>query len=496
MARNRLLALALFVTVPGLASAVHLSDGEGQVLIYPYYTVNNGLMTLLQVSNHRDEVKALSIQFMEGNNGRDVLGFNLYLKPHDTWTAALFSTGAGFAPRLVSADATCSVPRVPGEGVDFRSFAYAHGELDDGGSSSLIRTREGHIQIIEMGVVEGPLGLAAANGNCQPLLQAWVPAGTWATDPTVGMSPPGGGLAGSVAIVDVEDGVIYSYRATTIDGFSGIVQHHPPGSLKPTLASAAGSTATANVGATWLADDGAAVHARWPRARAIDAVSAVLARVSVSNRFTQESGLAAESEWVLNFPTKAFYTDNRPGGRIVGSPLPPFSVAFDGDHPLTDDPVAGGACTFHPLSARDREGNLAHPDPEACTPTDPDCGPMRLATCHVTQVVSLGHAQGSIAASRLLGSLRMAPFRPAPGGQVSPDSDSVAPAGTFESGYATLDMTASIRESQEGISPQGLPVIALGLKRIVNSNAVPGRLANYAAAIPHSSRSEVEFAED
>lgn len=497
--RIKPLALTILAAIPVSASALQLGDGEGQALIFPYYTVNAGLTTMLQVSNHRDEVKALNVRFLEGNNGRTALNFNVYLKPRDTWTAALIASGSGEAApaRIVSADDTCTVPAIPSGGEPFRNFGYTL-DFADGGSASFARTREGHFEIIEMGVVSGALGEAAASGNCTLLRNAWVPEGTWDAAPGSGIAPPSGGLSGSAAVIEVELGVIYSYRPTAIDRFSGIHLHHPPGKPEPNLASAAGDSADGVVTATWVGSAGEAISASWPRAQAIDAVSALLSRVEISNRFTEEAALEAASEWILNFPTKPYYTDSQPGGAIEGDPLPPFGVAFSGEEPLTEAPVAGGACTFHPMEAYDRDGVIAHALPSLCLPGDPSCGSGWLATCHVTQTVSLGQVEGLQAQSPLLGSLRKSGFylSTESSGRPSPGADAVGPVGEHESGYATIRFEGAMRPSLEGVVVQGLPVIALGLKRIVNNNALPGRIANYAAALPHSGRSEVVVEED
>ena len=72
-----------------VATAVNLNpDGLGQVLIYPYYTVNAGNSPLLSVVNTTDEVKAVKVRFLEALNSREVLDFNLYLSPFDVWTTA------------------------------------------------------------------------------------------------------------------------------------------------------------------------------------------------------------------------------------------------------------------------------------------------------------------------------------------------------------------------------------------------------------------------
>ena len=107
----------------GLANAVDLNpDGLGQVLIYPYYTVNKSQDTLFSVVN-TDAIngKAVKVRFLEGYNSREVLDFNLYLSPNDVWTARISQTAdaAGGAralhqrPQLHGSGDSCRWRRVP-----------------------------------------------------------------------------------------------------------------------------------------------------------------------------------------------------------------------------------------------------------------------------------------------------------------------------------------------------------------------------------------------
>ncbi|HHL31339.1 MAG TPA: hypothetical protein ENJ41_02050, partial [Oceanospirillales bacterium] len=140
MKRNNL-TTAVLAGITGLAgiasvsNAVNLNaDGVGQVLIYPYYTVNNGINTLISVVNTTDQVKAIKVRFLEGTNSREVLDFNLYMSPYDVWTAALVPTlsdgavvGAAFdgqqSAKLVTVDTSCTVPAINGQ--EFRPFAFS-----------------------------------------------------------------------------------------------------------------------------------------------------------------------------------------------------------------------------------------------------------------------------------------------------------------------------------------------------------------------------------
>src|SRR4029079_7616187 len=85
-------------------------------------------------------------------NSQEVLDFNLYLSPRDVWTAAIVPTGDGAG--IFTADKSCTTPSVstdPANPVAFVNYQYA----GDSGGDGLDRTREGYIEIIEMGNVTG-----------------------------------------------------------------------------------------------------------------------------------------------------------------------------------------------------------------------------------------------------------------------------------------------------------------------------------------------------
>lgn len=82
--------IAALAGVSGLANvcnAVNLTpDGLGQVLLYPYYSINQG-STLLSLGAG----PAVKVRFLEARNRHTVLDFNLYLTPYDMLAHALFS---------------------------------------------------------------------------------------------------------------------------------------------------------------------------------------------------------------------------------------------------------------------------------------------------------------------------------------------------------------------------------------------------------------------
>ncbi|NOQ14327.1 MAG: hypothetical protein GQ583_07620 [Methyloprofundus sp.] len=144
---------AVTAAVLGLSSmaaqAVSLNEAasQGQVLIFPYYNVNNGFVTVFKVTNTTNETKAVKIRFRESENSNDVLDFNLYMSPFDVFRMDLVE-GPDGGVLLKAPDTSCTHPEIPDAGIDFRHDVYEHTDVSD--------VREGYLEVIEMGVV--PIG--------------------------------------------------------------------------------------------------------------------------------------------------------------------------------------------------------------------------------------------------------------------------------------------------------------------------------------------------
>ncbi|MFT3789665.1 MAG: hypothetical protein QM741_01015 [Rudaea sp.] len=297
------------------AHAVFLDpNGRGQVLVYPYFTVNGNNTTLVTLINSSKDAKAVKVRFLEGYDGRDVLDFNLYLAPLDTWVGAVVEKGEGAA--LFTNDGSCTVPALPStleQALAFSTANFNAGSAQgaDGGPTGLARTREGHIEVIEMGTVTD-----AAHGtrtsiqidadgkrDCTQVVDAWADAGYWRSDAQVDIGPPSGGLFGSGTIVDVALGSVASYNADAVaqfyaDGDSG--EHSAPDALTPNIAG--GTSLTALVYANDKPFD-------LTFSQSIDAVSAVFMADTLANEYWTGGGTAASSEWVITYPTRCFYVD-------------------------------------------------------------------------------------------------------------------------------------------------------------------------------------------
>ena len=321
----------------GAAEAVNLApEGLGQVLIYPYYTVRNGAQgfaynTLLSVVNTTASAKAVKVRFLEGKDSKEVLDFNLFLSKYDVWTAVVKPTvdGAGVA----SDDNSCILPQQLPKTSDpvpqrFVNYAYS----SDGADSSLDRTREGYVEILEMATfydnatttfivthvngVPGEFSYTCADNSDE---QA-------ASDASFSNLVTGG-LFGGLTLINVFDGSAYSQDATALDHvFETGNQYNNAGDVGPTLNNADPPTSV-------VIANGAAYVTDWSiTGRGVDAVSAVLMHNAAMNEYVTDPSVQGNTDWVVTMPTKNQYV--KVG---TGSATPPFQRNFNGTKGACDD---------------------------------------------------------------------------------------------------------------------------------------------------------------
>lgn len=496
------------VGIANLASAVNLNpDGLGQVLIYPYYTVNqngnslNNLQTLFSVVNTTDQGKAVKVRFVEGYNSREVRDFHLYLSPYDVWTANLFKLPLDEQANLITADESCTVPDIKdapassaiGKFPDGRSYlrftnARYSGAFADGGPTGLERTREGHFEIIEMGTVtnesEGSLDaithVAGVPSDCGQVIGAWVgvPAGYWIQDPNTDIDPPTGGLFGATLLVDLLDGTAAAYSADAIDAFLTGDQnlHNVPGDVNPSLSSVGGADPQVTA---YVFDNGSLIQATYGAAvgagRNVDAVSALFMHDELFNEYVLGGIAAANTDWVITFPTKRYYVD-----RIIVGPgpiaLPPFALTFNG----TADVEVG-------LFPFDRE----EASPGSCTGSDadnPNCGVCFSPCDDPTFDTPVLSYEAQIISFQSAADFDADPTSPLLGSALASNVD--VRADNLSEGWmrVSLNPTTEIHAlsaSTEGEVFYGLPATGFAVQNFQNANVTPGNLANYSGLWKH-----------
>jgi hypothetical protein len=354
-----LIAGAIAATLPGGAHAVHLNpQGTGQVLIYPYYTVrgpsaDTAFNTLLSITNGSTQTKALKVRALEGRAGAQVMDFNLYLSPNDTWVAAIVPSTDG--TRILTNDNSCVIPGDLFTTAGKNDF-YNRQFLNDTGPTVLDRTREGYVEVIEMGVVTDATATAhirqtavGVPANCAAL-NSFDTATTTATSFPAGLSAPTGGLSGRGIVLNSALGASYGYDATALDAWSATVQYTPTGAIEPLLGRANPPvsnlmTGEGNVAATWQ--------------NGTDAVSAALMRSGFANEYLLDASTQSKTDWIVMFPTKREYV--RSG---TGAAAPPFAANFN-------FPV--GSCDPFILVPFNRESGALSSFPASSLPASSAC---------------------------------------------------------------------------------------------------------------------------
>ena len=368
-----LAGLAGAAGLAGTAHAVNVNpDGTGQVLLYPYYTVNDGNNTLISIVNTTDAYKAVKIRFLEGYNSREVLDFNIYMSPEDVWVASIADSSAFGAPpgvpHIQIPDGTCTVPYLyenastaPGLqaflDIAFNDYEDLGGmDLTDNGPRSIRRAGEGHIEVIEMGEIADigiedyvrydgdlrPIQVAIKHkdgkpGDCGLLNALW----TEAVDPLTGgidFANSGKWVQESIGTeADItpdtplgRNGEVFSAMlpnggglfggAAIVNSANGTMFSYDAKALQGFDASPEGVHyrpgtiyPSLNSGdqdsATVFLTGGANPTMVGPYDYSVDAVSAAFMHEAVMNEYVVLDVMNAGTEWVITFPTKNFYTD-------------------------------------------------------------------------------------------------------------------------------------------------------------------------------------------
>ncbi len=321
----------------GTAEAVYLNPNKtGQVLIYPYYTVQstngNSWNTYLSVVNTTSRAKAVKVRFLEGKDSAEVLDFNLFLSPNDMWTAAIIPADAtsGSPGHLVTADVSCTNPAIPSGGVDFRNTLYASGS-DSILGKGLDRTREGYAEMIEMGTLSGTWATAVTHvagvpANCAVVQNNNSPSS---------IAAPQGGLVGTGTLINVNSGRDVGYKADALEAWRTTAFYTIPSDIHPNLSDATpavsvvlnagqfGSTGASSAitayRTTFLGSTNATAGAQ--------ASASVFMHSAVINEYILDAATLSATDWVITQPLKR-----------------QFVTTTSADSPYTNILTTNGAC--------------------------------------------------------------------------------------------------------------------------------------------------------
>lgn len=431
--------------------ALELStNGLGQVLVFPYYTVNSDLDTLITVANPNDYGVAARVRVLEGNRGRPVADIDLFLAPSDVWTAAITRASDGAGAILYSTDRSCTRPEIPDSGFALSGAGYdGSGALPaDDGPQGTERTREGSIEVFAGARIESG---SATDNAIRPQDGAPPDCASLPISPLDDFPAAADGIYGSASIINVGEGTLYGYTPEAISHFTEVPLYSADnGPLEPSLAQANSSESTAGGAVAYVtprysSGPGVAGPVRFDYAQGIDAVTALFMSDAIYNEYLVSPGLGAATDWVVTFPTRRFYLD----------PVYGFSDGFTA-------PGLAFYGSFGPFAARvaDREGGIAYPV----------VGPL----AYDVNVVTFTSDAASGSASGVFGSHL---------------TTNVPPQGN--EGIARLRFTRdSGLESPNLIDIDnnlllGEPVTGFMAYKVLNDHAQPGLLANYGSTYRH-----------
>jgi len=372
--------LAGLGAVATTAEAVYLNpDGTGQVLIYPYYTVNssggNAFNTYISVTNTTSQAKVAKVRFREGRTSAEVLDFNLYLSPNDVWVGALGpdTSDPSSAARLFgNFETSCTYPAIPAGGQPFTNIAYTPPSQDALPGTGLDRTREGYVEIFDMATLTGALATAITHTviggpppNCA-LVRADLTGNP-------ALAPPTGGLYGEATIINVTNGAAVGYKADALAAYRSTQYYADVAQSFPLLGASAAPVSLV------LANNRATSDS-WAVGR--NAVAAVFMHTSIMNDYVLDVGTRSNTDWVVTFPGK---------NEFYPSPTP---VA-----PFTGVLTSNGACEPATFTFFDRDEFSANPPTTGFSPQQPGALPNTGSLCWESTVVSVRNSSAFTSAS-------------------------------------------------------------------------------------------------
>ena len=348
------------------ATAFELTNGGvGHNLIVPYFTAQDGNMTVLHLTNTDvKNGKAVKVRFRGAANSDDILDFQVLLSPGDVWTGAV-TAGADGVAQLTTADGTCTVPTLT-KGVA-QSFDTRRLQGSLSAADKAAGTREGYVEIFNMAdipdldVYGSPAGKSALFkaikhvGGVAPCTASVIDTAlleTNYTEPTAaaaGFATPTTGLMGDWYIINVAKTTTFSGGATALTAVSAAgVAGRGNFVLFPQLSASVGSpdaftadpalrTVPANVGTTKVVGGAVdplpanytlpVVEAAYydlpdlstpylvPGTTAISSIGAAtqaelltkqLSVKSITNQYANDASITAKTDWVFSMPTRRY----------------------------------------------------------------------------------------------------------------------------------------------------------------------------------------------
>lgn len=530
-------------TTRGLALS---QGGTGHSLVIPYFNAQNGNMTVLHVVN-TDTVhgKLAKVRFRSAANSDDILDFQVFMSPGDTWTAAVTAGASGVA-ELTTADGTCTLPALT-KGV---AQPFVTDRLSDKAGNIANQTREGYVEIFNMADIDSTsmygtgrtsksalftaikhvagvapctgtvLNASLANISTEPVARAY------------GLDTPTTGLMGDWYIINVAQSTTFAGAATAVtavanaDGSGaagrGNFVHFPQNATAaPTpeaftsdpLFRVAFTRDNANAPVTTAAIKaanydlpdlstpytlGAAAAAVDTRVQAFNLTRA-LSVTSITNQYANDASISAKTDWVFSMPTRRYsVAANYAATTTTAANYRLYTALTDGTVAAASPASVGAYSAWFAPENTTLEGGLicvnstsqAFWDREESSRTSGAVfSPGSISQtrfCGETSVLSFADAGNSVLAASVA---RQNVAAGAASGPFTNGWSVVSTANTFttnlgpDNALTGLGATAFARPAYA--SQAGLPILGASFIKLTNPQASAGTVGTYGITWPH-----------
>lgn len=346
----------------GITPATELAvnpDGVGHILLVPYFSTQNGNVSLLNITNtDQENGKAVKLRYRGASNSDDIYDITVLLSPGDMWSANVSNNNG--VSTLVTNDNSCTLPAAVN--ADFSTVRVR--------DANPTETLEGYIEILN--VADIPKNLVDATGaatttanglytaikhvagtpKCSTIPDQTADVTALVASPTFGDSNaanergyafPTGGLMANWSIVNLSKAGSFTGEATAIlahDGnmarSAGNIVFSPQddadqaatpaiGDLTadPLLAGGLAANGTNNVDATIVAKNYDFPDLSTPYTGAVTplaqahALSGALATLSVTNEYMTSPDVGFATDWTFSMPSRRYnvaldYTGKQP----------------------------------------------------------------------------------------------------------------------------------------------------------------------------------------
>jgi len=488
--KMKLLSVAVAGVLGGagtvMAAPTAAPSGIGDALVVPYFSVQDGNATLINIINTDDgttnDGKVVKIRYRAARNSDDLFDFTLFLSPSDVY-AMMISEGADGLPFLsVPSDETsCTLPaKATLNGAKFstqRLDADMHTDV-----GVIAGTREGYVEIINMGdVVSGSdladeivhsAGVAKCTYSVLSSVQrddgtgagnlgdGFIGAGTSAANAgEIQVEAPTGGLTANWTIINVPGKSAWTGEASAFDYAAAQAQFFRQANAAPLVA----GEALTDVTADFIFLNAAPVTARafdfpdfsTPYDNSADPVAwrdfltAILKTNLVANEYITGGVAAAETDWVFSQPTRRYHVAGRDAddnGQLSAAEEDVLAAnrVYSGAYSFTTNCTTIGSGTaqhYFDRNEQEVQGDdiVISPNPVAAAPDL--CGEVAVISFNRSGATTSGAIRAELTVN-----------------------DITTP---FANGWAVLDLSTTIG----GFNNNGLPVIGNAMVRAYNPDA-------------------------